>query len=373
MRPSEDQLDLLVAIVSLTARALQSAQESVEASRHRAALEQLLQISSRLPQHRSIDEVLQEVCDGVASALDFQKVMIELVDADTGLMRARAVAGWPSPEMAPDWRMTVDELRPLLDPAFELEGCFLVPQVAALARTPHRSAFTSTMNGRGPYAWNHHWLVVPLYNDTGEIVGRIWADDPADRLLPTASSLQALRVFANQAMMAVIAASHLEQLRAQADRDPLTGLLNRRAFVRELDAEIERSRRYGRNLALAIGDLDGFKAINDSDGHPAGDRALEHVARLLDRALRCSDAVFRIGGDEFALLLPEAGPDEAADVAARVAAAVADDAELPHRLSISFGIALFPRDGDSSKELIWRADKALYEAKRSEGDVRFAA
>jgi diguanylate cyclase (GGDEF)-like protein len=174
-------------------------------------------------------------------------------------------------------------------------------------------------------------------------------------------------------MMAVIAAGHLEQLRVQADRDPLTGLLNRRAFVRELDAEIERSRRYGRNLALAIGDLDGFKAINDSDGHPAGDRALEHVARLLDGALRHSDAVFRIGGDEFALLLPEAGPDEAADVAARVAGAVADDAELSQRLSISFGVALFPRDGDSSKELIWRADKALYEAKRSEGDVRFAA
>ncbi len=373
LRPSDHQLDLLVAIVSLTARALQSAQEAVEAARHRAALEQLLQISSRLPQHRSIDEVLQEVCDGVAGALDFQKVMIELVDGESGLLRARAVAGWPSPSMAPDWRMTVDEIRPLLDPAFEIEGCFLVPQVAALARTPYRSAFTSTMNGRGPSAWNHHWLVVPLYDQTGEIVGRIWADDPADRLLPTASRLQALRVFANQAMMAVIAAGHVEQLRVQADRDPLTGMLNRRAFVRELDAEIERSHRYGRRLALAIGDLDGFKAINDADGHPAGDRALEHVARLLDSALRTSDTVFRIGGDEFALLLPETSAAEAADVAARIAATVAGDRELPHSLAISFGVALFPDDGDSSKELVWRADKALYEAKRSEGDVRFAA
>jgi diguanylate cyclase (GGDEF)-like protein len=373
LRPSDDQLDLLVAMVSLTARALQSAQEAVEAARHRAALEQLLQISSRLARHGSIDEVLQDVCDGVAGALEFQKVMIELVDAEAGVLTPRAVAGWPSVSMAPNWRVTVDEIRPLLDPDFEIEGCFLVPQVAALARTPCRSAFTSTMNGRGPRAWNHHWLVVPLYDQTGAIVGRIWADDPADRLLPSASRLQALRVFANQAMMAVIAAGHVEQLRVQADRDPLTGMLNRRAFVRELDAEIERSRRYGRRFALAIGDLDGFKAINDSDGHPAGDRALEHVARLLDGALRASDTVFRIGGDEFALLLPETAAAEAADVAGRVAAAVAGDRELPHDLAISFGVALFPDDGDSSKELIWRADKALYEAKRSEGDVRFAA
>ena len=94
MRPSDDQLDLLVAMVSLTARALQGAQEAVEAARHRIALEQLLQVSSRLSERRSIDEVLQEVCDGVSGALDFQKVMIELVDPETGLLSARAVAGW---------------------------------------------------------------------------------------------------------------------------------------------------------------------------------------------------------------------------------------------------------------------------------------
>ena len=215
-------------------RALQGAQEAVEAARHRNALEQLLQVSSRLSERRSIDEVLQEVCDGVAGALDFQKVMIELVDPETGLLTPRAVAGWDDVSHAPQWRVSVDEIRPLLDPDFEVEGCFLVPQTAAIARMPQRTAFTSTMNGRGPHAWDHHWLVVPLYDQAGQIFGRIWADDPADRLLPSPSRLQALRVFANQAMMAVIAAGHVEQLRAQADRDSLTGMLNRRAFMREL-------------------------------------------------------------------------------------------------------------------------------------------
>ena len=106
-RPSDDQLDLLVAMVSLTARALQGAQEAVEAARHRIALEQLLQVSSRLSERRSIDQVLQEVCDGVSGALDFQKVMIELVDPETGLLTPRAVVGWDGVAAAPEWRVSV--------------------------------------------------------------------------------------------------------------------------------------------------------------------------------------------------------------------------------------------------------------------------
>jgi len=372
MRPSDDQLDLLVAMVSLTARALQGAQEAVEAARHRTALEQLLQVSSRLSERRSIDEVLQEVCDAVAGALYFQKVMIELVDPETGVLMPRAVAGWDDVSLAPQWRMSVEEIRPLLHPDFEVEGCFLVPQTAAIARTPQRTGFTSTMNGRGPHAWDHHWLVVPLYDQAGQIFGRIWADDPADRLLPSPSRLQALRVFANQAMMAVIAAGHVEQLRAQADRDSLTGMLNRRAFMRELDTEIERSMRYGRRFVLALCDLDDFKRINDTDGHPAGDRALEGVAALLERSIRASDYAFRIGGDEFALLLPETDAAEAKEAVERIVAALAGDSVLAAGLGISFGLALFPVHGKTPEELIRRADQALYAAKRSDDDLHFA-
>ena len=228
------------------------------------------------------------------------------------------------------------------------------------------------MNGRGPHAWDHHWLVVPLHDEAGEIVGRIWADDPADRLLPSPSRLQALRVFANQAMMAVIAAGHVEQLRAQADRDSLTGLLNRRAFMRELSIEIERSLRYGRHFVLALCDLDDFKSINDTDGHPAGDRALEAVATLLQSTIRASDFAFRIGGDEFALLLPETDADEAQDAVTRIVTALAGDSVLAAGLGISFGLALFPIHGKTPEELIRRADQALYAAKRSDDDFSFA-
>jgi diguanylate cyclase (GGDEF)-like protein len=298
--------------------------------------------------------------------------MIELVDPASGVLTPRAVAGWDDVSHAPQWRVSVEEIRPLLHPDFEVEGCFLVPQTAAIARTPQRTGFTSTMNGRGPHAWDHHWLVVPLYDQAGEIFGRIWADDPADRLLPSPSRLQALRVFANQAMMAVIAAGHVEQLRAQADRDSLTGMLNRRAFMRELSTEIERSLRYGRRFVLALCDLDEFKRINDTDGHPAGDRALEGVAALLEQTIRATDFAFRVGGDEFALLLPETDADEAQEAVERIVAALAGDSVLADGLGISFGLALFPVHGKTPEELIRRADQALYAAKRSDDDLHFA-
>ena len=163
----------------------------------------------------------------------------------------------------------------------------------------------SQMHGRGPRAWDRHRLYVPLRDATGAIVGRIWADEPEDLLVPSRARLEALALFAGQATLAMVSAGQLEQLRILADQDPLTTLPNRRAFMRELEAEVVRAGRYGHPLALVIGDVDDFKLINDTYGHPAGDQALCEVADTLRAGLRTSDAAFRLGGDEFALLLPE--------------------------------------------------------------------
>src|SRR5919197_901928 len=203
--------------------------------------------------------------------------------------------------------------------AFELGGCYLVPEAEALARAPQDFGdFRSEMNGRGPLAWNHHWLFVPLRDQNGEIVGRIWADDPADRLLPSKARLEVLALFANQATMAIVSAGQVERLRALADEDALTGLHNRRAFMRELEVEVERALRYGRPLTLVLCDVDHFKLLNDTHGHPGGDRALCHVAEVLKTGLRTGDGAFRLGGDEFALLLPETTGPEAGVAVRRV-------------------------------------------------------
>ena len=230
-----------------------------------------------------------------------------------------------------------DPMRALFDPAFEVSGCFLVPSEAAreLIGAEHVK-YSSQRNGRGPHAWNHHWLLVPLHDRSGEAMGFIWADDPEDRLVPSAERLQALRVFANQAMTALYAAEQFEQMRFLADHDPLTNLLNRRSFVQHLDAEVARSRRYLRPLALVILDLDELKTVNDTQGHAAGDDVLRRVADALLATIRTGDNAFRIGGDEFALILVEANEQDAAPVAQRIA----DELQT----AASFGVAVCGSD-----------------------------
>jgi diguanylate cyclase (GGDEF)-like protein len=254
----------------------------------------------------------------------------------------------------------------LLDPAFEIGGCYLIPYADAVARTGHAYAdFGSRLHGRGPRAWDRHRLFVPLRDATGAVVGRIWADEPEDRLLPSRARLEALALFAGQATMAIVSAGQLEQLRVLADQDPLTGLANRRAFMRELEHEVERARRYGHPLTLAIGDVDRFKQINDTHGHPAGDRALCVVADTLRAGLRANDGAFRLGGDKFALLLPETTREETAEVVRRLYHGYRDTAPEPFAdLRMSAGFATLPADGGDAESLIRHADAALYEFKR---------
>ena len=361
-RPSDAELDYLVAVGASAACALDHGQRAQEAARHRAALEELLAVSSKLACQDSIELVLEAVCAGVVRALGFSKVVIELIDPDTGSLRPRASVGWPAGH-EPDWTVPAAAIEPLLDPAFEIGGCYLLPGAIGRQLAPLYVSHVSEINGRGPLAWDHHWLFVPLRDRTGDVVGRIWADDPEDRLLPSRARLEALAVFANQATMAIVAAGQLEELRALAQEDPLTGLSNRRAFVRDLESELERTRRHGRPLALVLCDVDALKHINDTLGHPGGDRALCAVGDLLRESLRAGDTAFRIGGDEFALLLPETNAEQAAIVAARVTAVASRGADRIPRLSC--GIAAAPADGDDADTLIACADSALYATKRA--------
>jgi diguanylate cyclase (GGDEF)-like protein len=364
-RSSDTELDFLVAVGRHAALALEQAHRTAEASRHRAALEHLLAVSSKLAEKVSIESVMDSVCEGVQQALGFQKVLIELVDPATGMLAPRASAGW-APGQEPSWELPLEEIIRLLDPTFERGGCYLVPYADAVARAGRAFADSgSQMHGRGPRAWDRHRLYVPLRDATGAIVGRIWADEPEDLLVPSRARLEALALFAGQATMAMVSAGQLEQLRVLADQDPLTTLPNRRAFMRELEAEVERAGRYGHALALVIGDVDDFKLINDTYGHPAGDRALIEVADTLRAGLRTSDAAFRLGGDEFALLLPETTREEASGVVRRLDAAFRSTAsEAFAELTISCGFATAPTDGADAEALIRAADANLYALKR---------
>ena len=363
--PTDEELDVLVAMANHAAIAVQSAQEAEQAARHRAALEQLLQVSSRLTETFAIDEILQSVCDGIHTALGFENVCIDLADSETEIFLTRATHGWDLDDDAVNTAMTFAQIERLIDPAFDVEGCYLLDHEQGLERVDaEHHTYVSKLSGRGPFAWRNHWLIVPLWSRTGEIMGAIWVDDPVDRLLPSERKLQALRVFANQATTALDTAAQYEEMQFLAEHDPLTRLLNRRAFNERLEQEVARSMRYGHPMALVLCDLNGFKALNDRNGHAAGDEALEVVGAVLTSALRTADAAFRIGGDEFALILPETGDEDARAAVDRVSDAMAAAfAARNEELAAGFGVAVCPRDGDDPRPLFRAADRAMYAAK----------
>jgi diguanylate cyclase (GGDEF)-like protein/PAS domain S-box-containing protein len=150
-----------------------------------------------------------------------------------------------------------------------------------------------------------------------------------------------------------------DHLRRQATSDPLTGLANYRRLVDVLDLEIKRCKRTSREFALLFFDLDGLKLINDRYGHMRGSQALCRVADVLCSCCRDIDTPARFGGDEFALVLPEANADAAKLVARRVCESVANDDNGP-KLSVSVGLAVYPQNGDSIESLLCQADSALY-------------
>jgi diguanylate cyclase (GGDEF)-like protein/PAS domain S-box-containing protein len=153
-----------------------------------------------------------------------------------------------------------------------------------------------------------------------------------------------------------------DHLRQQAAKDSLTGLSNYRHLVDVLDAEIKRSERTGREFALLLFDLDGLKQINDRYGHMTGSQALCRLADVLCMGCRDIDTAARFGGDEFALVLPETEGESANLVARRICKSFAHDGRKP-KLSVSVGIALYPKDGEKLDILLGAADVALYSMK----------
>jgi len=155
------------------------------------------------------------------------------------------------------------------------------------------------------------------------------------------------------ASAAMALSNHLEQ---DARTDALTGIGNRRAFDESFDAAVASAHRQHYGLSLVIVDIDGMKYINDSQGHLAGDDALVKVAQAIETSIRKGDAVFRIGGDEFAIIMPYCAAGHPATTMERI--------QSPGAPSFSWGVSSFPQDGLSARSLMSSADAAMYRRKR---------
>jgi diguanylate cyclase (GGDEF)-like protein len=263
-------------------------------------------------------------------------------------------------EVVGSWRMAGSQVGSLLP----LEGA---EGVAIVARTGHsaRTNGSKPSNGHATSA-SLPGVAVPI-----RVRRELWGcllvvARPKEELPPDVE--ERLGIFADLAGLAITNADTSAHLLAQATSDPLTGLLNHRAFQQRVETEVRRAQRYERPLALVLLDLDYFKSINDAYGHQAGDAALMQAATLLEAGARAGDILGRIGGDEFALLLPETLAAGALTIAERWAAEFrAAPVGVASHLTMSAGVCDLTQAKDG-KELLQLADGALYWAKNQGRD-----
>ena len=202
------------------------------------------------------------------------------------------------------------------------------------------------------------------------VVGTTHGYGPFARPSPNDSLLLLQSFLSIQALMTLVFAAEVSERRRQEEHakqlavsDPLTGLANYRLLVERVDEQIKRYGRTNKPFVVLLMDLDGLKKINDEYGHLVGSLAICRLAEVLHLSCRETDTAARYGGDEFALVLTETSAESAALVAERVAHRLSLDTEEP-RLSVSIGIAEFPRDGATIEHLLSAADQSLYNDKR---------
>jgi diguanylate cyclase (GGDEF)-like protein len=312
-----------------------------------------------------LDRVFDEIVDCFARRADATRCSLLLVDDAKGELRVARAAGFPDATTRPP----VPIGKGLAGHVAKTGWPLLAADVEQLDEVR-----ANRLPGADAAAYRtRSCLILPLSASRG-VVGVVCLADKASGRAFDESDLGPLRFLADQAAQTLENALAFRQMRDLATIDELTGLGNRRLFQRALDREFQRAKRYGGHLTLALFDVDHFKKYNDACGHPAGDRALATIGRILRESLREVDSVARYGGEEFAVILPATAPQAGAGLSPfpfldrlrrRVEAeAFPGEEALPSgKLTISGGVASYPSDAETPADLLDAADRALYVSK----------
>lgn len=333
--------------------ALRCATERVEREAVERTLLHEYAIGRRLSRLGDLETVCEQLVDHVSRSLDAERVAVALYRPEEDRLAIAATRGYPAD--------TVKDVR--IEPgAWVLGHVFLsrrpvfVKDVAQLhgAVVEHRHYRTRS------------FVAVPMLAGA-QAVGVLTATDKRDGSAFSDHDARAMRIFSVPAGLAIQAArnsAEANRLAYAATIDALTGLFNRHYLDARLHQEIERARRASTSLTLLLLDIDDFKTINDTMGHPIGDKILHGVGNVLRSSVRVFDVCARLGGDEFAIVLPGSDHERAAASAERIRERVAAQSAFApvERVTVSIGVATF-RSGDTSEDLIRRADRLLYVAK----------
>jgi diguanylate cyclase (GGDEF)-like protein len=245
--------------------------------------------------------------------------------------------------------------------------------ISALKNELYAISIFSLLVITGLMWWLMHRHLKPLVIATGQLRKMVFEGAPLHELTIERNDEIGDLFHSFNKLQSEVKSSH-EALESQARKDFLTGLSNRRDFMDLAEAALMRSERYDRPLSVFMLDIDHFKKINDTYGHQVGDEVLRHLSGIMQKALREVDIIGRIGGEEFAVLLPETTLDNATKVAERLRQkislyAIPLTSGLPLHFSVSIGVAVLSSKGLNIDTLLNFADEALYEAKRERNKV----
>ncbi len=354
----DHDLRLLSILADQAATALESARNLARSQDLTRELQLLLDVSGELAASLDLREVANSLARHLATLLEVEECAISRWDRSND--RVISLGYYPP--------IPVEELEPFFEISrFPKTMRVLVDQVPELidaADADADPAEVALLRKDG----NRSLVMLPLVA-SGESIGLIELISK-DRIDLDDDRLNLARTIANEASIALENARLYEDARSLADRDPLTGFFNHRYLHERFGQEAVRARRNHRPLSLLMLDLDDFKLVNDTFGHLLGDDVLRWTAELIRHTLRASDIPARYGGDEFAILLPDADAEEALATAARLTEAFAAepfsrDGRICVPIGVSIGAATFPADGRTAAELIAVADAGLYRVKRA--------
>lgn len=367
----------------------------------RQEISTLFEISNAMHKTLELEEILFIILTGVTShtGLGFNRAMLLLLDSSGKYLEGKIGIGPDNGEEAKRIWHLIDEQKMDLDDLVNsyaqtrdaLNNSFFFQQVKNLkvsVTEPEGGILAKVINENFPFHIkkeslallsgdpllpifaSDEFVIVPL-KAKDKSIGLIVADNLFTKRSITKDDIRILMMFANQAGMAIENSQLYERTLVRAHKDALTDLWNHGYFQFMLDKKLKLAKEHISFLSLILLDIDNFKNYNDTWGHQKGDEILLKISKIITDSSRKIDSVCRYGGEEFAIILPDASKKDALIIAERIRTTIvqynfiSEAGHPPQKITVSLGVASFPEDGNNKSELINAADEALYESKRS--------